>query len=51
MTNVQIRKFVYEYAIKKDLHHTVLTMKGILKRHQEIGLRVPEMTSLGRLMG
>ena len=60
MTNWQMRKLAYEYAIRNNVPHCfddeskmagVDWIKGFLKRHTEISLRVPEMTSLGRIMG
>jgi len=60
MTKLQVRKFAYEYANKNGLQHCfdnkakmagVDWVAGFLKRHENITLRVPEMTSLGRIMG
>jgi len=60
MTNLHVRLFAYEYAIKNGCQHGfdeeakmagVDWVRGFLKRHQEISLWVPEMTSLGRIMG
>ena len=60
MINLQMRKLAYEYAIRNNIQHCFDDesrmagadwIKGFLKRHTEISLRVPEMTSLGRIMG
>lgn len=60
MTNLQVRKLAYEYAVKNGLQHCFDDeskmaggdwLRGFLTRHQGISLRVPEMTSLGRIMG
>ena len=55
MTNWQMRKLAYKYAIRNNDDESKMAgvdwIKGFLKRHTEISLRVPEMTSLGRIMG
>ena len=58
MTNLQMRHLAYEYAIRNNVHHCfhdksrmagIDWIKGFLKRHTEISLLVPEMSSLGGL--
>jgi hypothetical protein len=60
LTALQLRQFAYEYAVKNNLTHCFDDeaktagedwLAGFLKRHSEISLRVPEMTSMGRIMG
>nr|XP_047123710.1 uncharacterized protein LOC124806668 [Hydra vulgaris] len=60
MTSVQLRKFAYEFAEFNNVPHNfnkelkiagIDWLSGFLKRHKNISLRTPEMTSLGRIQG
>lgn len=60
ITQQQLRKLVYQFAVTKNKKHVFSTEKGMagkcfinsfLKRNPGISLRLPEPTSLNRVLG